>query len=103
MSKIQIDENTYKKMMRDIAKLTALEAGGVDNWDGYSFSLEEWHKENALDEILEGIISDINDILVGADVDQPAGSGCGYSISFDEVAMKKLLKERIEEYIEEIE
>lgn len=103
MAKIQVDENTYNKMLRDIAKLNALEAGGVDNWEGYSFSLEEWHKENALDEILDEIISDMNDILVEADIEQPAGSGCGYSITFDEIAMKKLLKKRIEEYMDEIE
>jgi hypothetical protein len=29
-----------------LAKLSALEAGGVDNWDGYDWAMESLHKEN---------------------------------------------------------
>ena len=31
----------YKQLMRAEAKLTALERGGVDNWDWYEASLED--------------------------------------------------------------
>ena len=39
-----------KETTRKLEKLSALEAGGVDNWDGYDFSMEElsaqWEEED---------------------------------------------------------
>lgn len=100
MSKVTITQSEYDKMQRELSKLYALEAGGVDNWDNYDDSLKEWRKENEVDELLDNIIADMNDILVEAEVDQPAGQGCGYSITFNEVNMKKLLIDRLKEYKE---
>lgn len=39
MADITISENEYKRLCRDSAILSALEAGGVDNWEWYSESL----------------------------------------------------------------
>ena len=89
--KVTISASEYKKMQRDLAKLNALEAGGVDNWEWYSESLTEWHKENHKDELLDGFIDELNDIMTEADVDQPAGPGCGYAITFDDDLVKKLV------------
>lgn len=89
--KVTISASEYKKMQRDIAKLNALEAGGVDNWEWYGESLTEWHKENHKEELLDMLIDELNDIMVEAEVDQPAGPGCGYAITFDEDLVKKLV------------
>jgi len=48
MSKdITISEDKYNELVRDQKKIRALEAGGVDNWEGYDDSLEEfWDEED---------------------------------------------------------
>jgi hypothetical protein len=33
------------RVIQELKKLWALEAGGVDNWDWYSESLKPWYKE----------------------------------------------------------
>lgn len=100
MTTVTVKKSEYDKMQRELSKLHALEAGGVDNWDNYDDALAEWFKENEVDELLDNIIADMNDVLVDAEVDQPAGQGCGYSIRFDEATMRKILLERLKEYKE---
>ena len=87
---IKVSKSEYEKMQRNLRKLEALEAGGVDSWDFYGDSLKDWRKENELHELVGGCIENINDILVDAEVGEPAGSGCGYQIDLDEDAVKKL-------------
>ena len=75
---------------RRLAKLDALEAGGVDKWEWYGESLKEWFKENHKHEVADDFINSLNDIMVEADVDEPAGVGCGHAINYDEQAIRKL-------------
>jgi hypothetical protein len=37
---IEIKERDYEVLLADQRKLWALEAGGVDNWEGYDFAME---------------------------------------------------------------
>jgi len=96
--KTEISLTELQKLKRAQSKLEALEAGGVDNWEWYAESLKDWFKENECDELVEDMIATINDVLVEADVDQPAGTGCGYSITFDEHQMSKFLLEFAKAY-----
>lgn len=41
---ITIPKGEYDQMKRRIAKLDALEAGGVGDWEWYGDSLAEWYK-----------------------------------------------------------
>lgn len=45
MSFITISEDRYDELVRAEKMLSALEAGGVDNWEWYSESLREFFKE----------------------------------------------------------
>ena len=38
-------EKENKELRRDVKKLYALEAHGVDNWDGYDFAIEDMDDE----------------------------------------------------------
>lgn len=100
MSNVTLTKTEYEKMQRELSKLHALEAGGVDNWEWYGESLKEWNKENEVDELLDSLIDSINDLLVDADVEEPAGHGAGYAITFDEEAMKKLFLQVADQYKE---
>lgn len=38
---VQVEEKRLAEFLREEWKLNALEAGGVDNWDGYDYSLSQ--------------------------------------------------------------
>lgn len=46
MDNITIPIERYNKLVRAEKMLSALEAGGVDNWEWYSESLQEFFKED---------------------------------------------------------
>lgn len=39
---IEIPVKVYKELLDDQFMLECLQAGGVDNWEGYDFSMEEY-------------------------------------------------------------
>lgn len=46
-----ISDEEYQRLLRDRRKLRALEAGGVDNWQGYDIAMEPlWVDEEAEEE-----------------------------------------------------
>lgn len=66
-----------KDIERKLAKLAALEDGGVDNWDFYDESLKEYRATIERDEMAESLVDEICEALCEA-VEEPAGRGCGY-------------------------
>ena len=48
---MKIEPKRLKELERAEAKLNALEAGGVDNWDNYDVSLEEYRAVNELEDV----------------------------------------------------
>lgn len=60
-------------------KLNALEAGGVDNWDGYDFALEDYNKNKRIEVKLEGIIEEAI-IMLCEGVYEPSERGAGYDV-----------------------
>ena len=55
-AKVSINKNTLLQLIRDSEKLAALEAEGVDNWEGYSLAIKElntsYQKDAITDEVL---------------------------------------------------
>lgn len=53
---ISINRDTLLQLIRDSEKLAALEAEGVDNWEGYSLAMKElntgYQKDAITDEVL---------------------------------------------------
>lgn len=81
--KLDVDDARYKELLDKEETLQALEAGGVDNWDGYDFSMEELTKKREIDSNLSRHIGEfIEEIaeVVCQDIEEPAGTGCGYGI-----------------------
>ena len=88
ISKKELDE------LRDAqARLSALEAGGVDNWEWYDEALKDYHKQKEQEENINALIDDICCIAC-ENVEEPAGRGCGYGIrqnGYDKI--ERLIKE----------
>lgn len=53
---VSINRDTLLQLIRDSEKLAALEAEGVDNWEGYSLAMKElntgYQKDAITDEVL---------------------------------------------------
>lgn len=83
MSKIELTREKYRELVKDSRFLAALEAAGVDNWDGHGIAREQMTKEEEFDDRLESVFSDIIDIL-SEGIDEPAGTGAGYSLGSEQ-------------------
>lgn len=90
-----MDSARLRELERAERKLSALEAGGVDNWDGYDFAMEEIQREEDIEEAKDCFIMDLHEELAEAKIDEPAGPGCGYSIDFNEESVRSLLEKLI--------
>ena len=55
-AKVSIDKNALLQLIKDSEKLAALEAEGVDNWEGYYEAIKElnvgYQKDSITDEVL---------------------------------------------------
>ncbi len=91
-------EKEEREIERRLAKLNALEAGGVDNWDWYDESLKGWRKENELDELIDSLVDEINEVLVDAEVEQPAGPDSGYSVRLPDGEARQFIAMVINRY-----
>ena len=47
---VTISKETYEMLLDSNRKLNALKCGGVDNWEGYSYSLSEFYKNRLEDD-----------------------------------------------------
>ena len=87
---VEISVERLKELEEAEEKLNALEIGGVDNWDGYDFALEEIRKQKAEQKRLKGcldkIVDEILDIISDG-FNEPAGRGCGFGLT-DEAQRK---------------
>lgn len=96
--KVKTMSELPKDIQRKLAKLEALEAGGVDNWEFYDEAIKEWRAKNENEETAEDIVKEIL-AEIHDYIEEPAGRGCGYGIKPEgyEAAVKILL-ERFKEF-----
>lgn len=79
MSEVKLTQERYDELIKADRKLRALENGGVDNWEWYDSAMKEVHKEDAEDDFVEKLVSDILE-AASNHIEEPAGRGCGYGI-----------------------
>lgn len=46
-----LTETELLELLEDRYKLAALEAMGVDNWDGYNYAFEDWNDDEYKEEL----------------------------------------------------
>jgi len=93
---MSLSAQRLKELERAEAKLAALEAGGVDNWEWYGESLKSYNEENELEESRSDLINDLSEIF-GECAYEPSERGAGIAFNdehFDE-AMKLLIKKGV--------
>jgi uncharacterized protein Yka (UPF0111/DUF47 family) len=73
-----LSDKRIKELERAEAKLNALEAGGVDNWDGYDSSLEHFRKTIELEEKIDVLMEDIEVALLEGAY-EPSERGAGFT------------------------
>lgn len=73
----KIDKKLLKELLRDQAKLNALEAGGVDNWEFYYEALSGYRATVELEEKVEETVQELAAIILEG-VYEPSERGGGY-------------------------
>ena len=90
--------NKEKEIARRLSKLDALEAGGVDNWEWYGASLEQWFKENQHEENCQQVFDELCSLLCeGAYEPSERGAGIAFNDKSMEVAFE-FLKKNVKEF-----
>lgn len=87
---------------RKLDKLAALEAFGVDNWEGYGEALEGWCAEGQVGDLIGDTVEALTDALIdNIDHEYPAGPECGasYHVTADE-EFEAILRKFLERYKE---
>ena len=92
---MEISSKRLKELEDMEAKLDALEAGGVDNWEWYDSSMEDYNKEKEQEEKIEELFENIEQILCEGSY-EPSERGAG--IAFNEDAIDEA-KEMLKSYL----
>lgn len=77
---MDITSKRLETLERSEAKLNALEAGGVDNWEGYDISLEGYRAENELEENRSKLLDEL-EIVFGECAYEPSERGAGIAFT----------------------
>ncbi len=93
----EIQDKRLKELEKAEAKLQALENAGVHNWQFYEDALKDFLQAELKEELLNELVMNIEDVFCEAEVQEPAGRGCGYSISINEY-QRNLLRKYIVNY-----
>lgn len=98
----ELSQKEYRSLLDKAAKLDALEAGGVDNWQYYDISMEPLRKERELNDatldLVEGLLETIS---LEATVEYPAGRECGHSILISS-STEEWVYTKIREFLNEV-
>lgn len=76
----KISKKRLKELLKSEAKLTALENGGVDNWDFYDEAMSSYNDSIELEEKCEYLLEEIECALL-IDVYEPSERGAGFAAS----------------------
>lgn len=81
MSDVKLSKKQYEELLRAQRKLSALEAGGVDNWEWYDEAMREFRQEEEFEELLYQYAESIlEECSLNGDVEYPAGREAGHNI-----------------------
>lgn len=79
---MEISKEEYCKLLRSFETLEALEAGGVDNWEGYELALSDLNQkrleERELKKLSEEIVERLEYLIY-----EPSERGSGFSFRDD--------------------
>lgn len=84
-----VSAKRLKELERSEAKLNALEAGGVDNWDAYADSLKDYWAENEREEKMDDLVTELSEAF-GECAYEPSERGAG--IAFNESVEQDVLQ-----------
>lgn len=103
-NEVKITKKYLKTLERAQAKLRALEAGGVYNWEWYDKSLKEFRKEEELEKLIANHVDNIcQTVAEDCTVEYPSCREAEAAIMFPdgvEEQIEKWIRQCIEEAIE---
>lgn len=98
---MEISKERLEDLLDSEAKLQALEAGGVDNWEWYDESLESYRKkkelQNKKEKLCNSFIDSLNCIVAEADVSTENSMYNLHIVSVDQSSLEDLVESFLEE------
>ena len=90
---VPVNSEYLKGLEKQVRKLQALEAGGVDNWEWYDESMEPIRKEEQEKELYENVLEEVCTILCESAY-EPSERGAGYTFTVEaqDEALEVLIK-----------
>ncbi len=79
---MEVSTKRLKELERTEAKMAALDAGGVDNWEWYGDALKDWFNENEHEENINSLIKDL-ETTFGECAYEPSERGAGIAFRDD--------------------
>ena len=86
---VSISKKEYLKLQDAQEKLSLLEAGGVDNWEGYSISLEDYTPTSELYTEAEELLNELAD---NTQINYPAKRDTKHQVIFSKNAIEKIVQ-----------
>jgi len=98
---MSLSQTRIEELEKAEQKLNALEAGGVDNWDGYDDSLVDFRKDEAIEECIDDALSEVIEVLANHAY-EPSERGAGFAFHEDAekealIVMHKAFRQLLEE------
>lgn len=103
MRQVMISAKRLQQLERSQRIHDALEAGGVDNWEGYGESLKDFRKEEELETLIQDYTNEILQVCSEeGDVEYPLGRECGHRLLLGDAedGVQALLHKFMQEVIE---
>ncbi|MBU2061727.1 MAG: hypothetical protein KKH44_07770 [Bacteroidetes bacterium] len=97
--KVTIESTRLQELEDAEAKLSALECGGVDNWEWYDQAMEQYNKKLKKRENIQELYEYIESAIAEG-IEEPAGHGAGFGVR-PEASLNalKILQDGIEQII----
>lgn len=83
-----ISKERLKQLEKAEAKLTALENGGVDNWSFYGEAMEEYNKQEEIEEKIDALMEEIEDAMLDG-MYEPSERGAGFAATEEAIEKTK--------------
>jgi hypothetical protein len=80
----QITQGELDQLLDAKAKLSALVNAGVDNWEGYSFALDEYNEYQEKLKKADSVTDEVIETLANA-VFEPSERGAGFAFTDDAI------------------
>jgi hypothetical protein len=92
-----MNQERLNQLLKAERKLSALEASGVDNWEGYGYALEPLRKEDEKQDVVDMCVRSLLELAGEAEVSCEDSLHGLYIVNIDEETVRHLVDKLLED------